>query len=402
MSLPSLVDIGQDALLKGQFEKALWALDAALYLADSSDSSCSPAPSLWQRGLACYYMGLYQEGQRQFECDVSDSERDAEAVVWHFMCRSAALGDNQGKEFSAENVLSLHTGTSPSPSSPSSFSFELVPPPMLEVVNLFKGTGSVEAVLKSATSPDGAAKVISYNHTNALAYAHFYIGLHYEILGELKKAREHLKAATELKNPDFMGKLMGTHFELFCLRFLPVVHLSGPRQSRLIQGGWQLSRGHLIGGEQNQGGLVRSLLRAVDAVVRSFDCGDIYTGVEELYGKMLKAHCLRGGRRGDIRIHTKFVPDLDIIRTRSVNRSYVESVIRRSLNRLGVSTVDLVQFHWWDSSVPGCLAALQVLSDLAREGLVHEVGITNFDTESTRSFVEAGIRLASTQVRKLG
>lgn len=53
----------------------------------------------------------------------------------------------------------------------------------------------------------------------------------------------------------------------------------------------------------------------------------------------------------DIQIHTKYVPDLDILA--DVTFKHTESIIDRSLRRLNRDTLDLVQFHWWDYNVPG-------------------------------------------------
>jgi aryl-alcohol dehydrogenase-like predicted oxidoreductase len=35
-----------------------------------------------------------------------------------------------------------------------------------------------------------------------------------------------------------------------------------------------------------------------------------------------------------------------------MSRRYVEKIIHRSINRLGVERLDLVQYHWWDWGVP--------------------------------------------------
>ncbi|MEI3012244.1 MAG: aldo/keto reductase [Sutterella seckii] len=51
------------------------------------------------------------------------------------------------------------------------------------------------------------------------------------------------------------------------------------------------------------------------------------------------------------KIHTKFVPDLKDLA--HIDRAYVERIITRSLSRLGVERLDMVQFHWWDYEVPG-------------------------------------------------
>ena len=47
------------------------------------------------------------------------------------------------------------------------------------------------------------------------------------------------------------------------------------------------------------------------------------------------------------------MPDLATLH--EVDRIYVRTIIERSLRRLGMERLDLVQFHWWDYSVPGCV-----------------------------------------------
>ena len=56
----------------------------------------------------------------------------------------------------------------------------------------------------------------------------------------------------------------------------------GYEVSRVIRGGWQLAGGHgAVDGEA----AVDDLLAAFDAGITTFDCADIYTGVEALYGR---------------------------------------------------------------------------------------------------------------------
>src|SRR5258708_32743629 len=51
--------------------------------------------------------------------------------------------------------------------------------------------------------------------------------------------------------------------------------------SRVIRGGWQLAGGH---GAIDRDRAVDDLIAACDAGIFTFDCADIYTGVEELIG----------------------------------------------------------------------------------------------------------------------
>ena len=98
-----------------------------------------------------------------------------------------------------------------------------------------------------------------------------------------------------------------------------------------------------------------------------------------------------------LRVHTKLVPDLSILRT--IERRDVEAIVDRSLRRLKMERLDLVQFHWWDYSEPRWLDALCWLDDLRAKGKVRLVGCTNFDTAHVRAILEAGVPLASTQVQ---
>ena len=111
---------------------------------------------------------------------------------------------------------------------------------------------------------------------------------------------------------------------------------------RIISGGWQLSRGHRRTAVDPEG-TVRQMKQLADAGLTAFDCGDIYLGVEALLGKLLQVS-------PDVQVHTKFVPDLRELPR--IDRRHVERIVDRSLDRLGVERLDLVQLHWWDYDVP--------------------------------------------------
>jgi aryl-alcohol dehydrogenase-like predicted oxidoreductase len=166
--------------------------------------------------------------------------------------------------------------------------------------------------------------------------------------------------------------------------------------SRVIRGGWQLAGGH---GAIDRATALDDLIAAFDAGVFTFDCADIYTGVEELYGEMrarlLATRGIEAASR--LRIHTKFVPDLDILHR--LDRRDVAAVIDRSLRRLRVQALDLVQFHWWDYAEPRWLEAFRALDDLRRDGKVRHIGATNFDASHIRQILDANVRLVSMQAQ---
>lgn len=166
--------------------------------------------------------------------------------------------------------------------------------------------------------------------------------------------------------------------------------------SRMIRGGWQLSGGH---GDVDRERAVADMFDFLDRGVTTFDGADIYTGVEEMYGTFREQLRQRKGAEAakEFKVHTKFVPDLKHLA--HVDQGYVEGIIDRSLQRLKVERLDLMQFHWWDYGVPGAIEAARTLKDLQRAGKIEHLGGTNFDTAHTRALLEAGIPLVSMQVQ---
>jgi len=166
--------------------------------------------------------------------------------------------------------------------------------------------------------------------------------------------------------------------------------------SRIIRGGWQLSQGH---GQVRSDDAPADMIAFADAGIVTFDCADIYTGVEETIGAFRRRYRAERGEAAlrRVKVHTKFVPDLDMLSR--VTRSYVEGVIDRSLKRLSMEQLDLVQFHWWDYDVPGFAEAASHLVALQQAGKIDCIGATNFDTDHMLALIGSGVRLVSMQVQ---
>ncbi len=166
--------------------------------------------------------------------------------------------------------------------------------------------------------------------------------------------------------------------------------------SRVIKGGWQLAGGH--GCVQHEQAL-DDMRRYVEAGITTFDCADIYTGVEDLIGEFLRRYRddFYQGALPPVQVHTKYVPDLKALP--SLGRDGVQRVIDRSLRRLGVERLDLVQFHWWDYEVPGYVQVANYLGDLHIAGKIKQIGLTNFDVPRLAQIVSAGVPVVSNQVQ---
>jgi len=166
--------------------------------------------------------------------------------------------------------------------------------------------------------------------------------------------------------------------------------------SRVIKGGWQLAGGH---GSVDQEQALDDMLAYVEAGITTMDCADIYTGVEGLIGEFLRRHrdAIREERLPGVQVHTKYVPDLNALPT--LSGEDVEATIDRSLRRLGVDQLDLVQFHWWDYDIPGYVETALHLEDLRQRGKIKHVGVTNFDVVHLEELVSAGVAVVSNQVQ---
>jgi len=83
----------------------------------------------------------------------------------------------------------------------------------------------------------------------------------------------------------------------------------------------------------------------------------------------------------------------------TLDRAYVARIVDRSLSRLGVERLDLVQFSWWDYGVPGYVDAAGWLADLQRSGKIRLLGATNLDVSRFDEIVAAGVPLIANQVQ---
>jgi aryl-alcohol dehydrogenase-like predicted oxidoreductase len=161
--------------------------------------------------------------------------------------------------------------------------------------------------------------------------------------------------------------------------------------SRVIKGGWHLAGGH---GSIDRAEAKRDMAAFVEAGITSFDCADIYTGVEELIGEFRTEYPEHARH---VRIHTKCVPDLSALA--NVEFEDIERLIDRSLRRLRTDQLDLVQFHWWDHAVPRYRDVALMLLRLKEAGKIAHLGVTNFDVPRLEELIEAGVPIVSHQVQ---
>lgn len=149
-------------------------------------------PHHWQRGISYYYAERYADGQRQFESHQTVNDNDVENAVWHFLC----VARQQGVEKARAALIQVK----PDPRVP-----------MTQVFSLFAGKGTPEAVLEAAEAGQPSASELKQRQF----YAHLYLGLYYEAMGQATQAKEHvLKAAGPYWAPHYMGDVARVHAKL--------------------------------------------------------------------------------------------------------------------------------------------------------------------------------------------
>jgi lipoprotein NlpI len=165
----ALLDRAVTDFSKGRITESVAAFDELARLAPRE------APYLWQRGIALYYAGRYQDCRTQFESHRTVNSDDVENAAWHFLCVARA-----------ESPAAARTALLPvGPDSRV---------PMREIYEMFRGTTTAEAVLKAAGE-----------RPQARFYAHLYVGLYAEAIGDQARAREQIGLAAQPRFADAGG-----------------------------------------------------------------------------------------------------------------------------------------------------------------------------------------------------
>ncbi|MFZ1813387.1 MAG: aldo/keto reductase [Rhizobiaceae bacterium] len=164
----------------------------------------------------------------------------------------------------------------------------------------------------------------------------------------------------------------------------------GMQISRALTGLWQVADIERKSGPIDPKKGAGYLQAYVDAGFDTFDMADHYGTSEIIAGEMLKGSA-QGGRRP--LAFTKWCPAPGPMTAETVRAG-----VRERLDRLGVETIDLLQFHWWSFVHPGWLDALHELAALRSEGLIRELGVTNFDAAHLHLAIADGIPLRTNQV----
>jgi aryl-alcohol dehydrogenase-like predicted oxidoreductase len=158
---------------------------------------------------------------------------------------------------------------------------------------------------------------------------------------------------------------------------------------RVLNGMWQVAGAH---GRINPQAALEEMIRYHDAGFTTWDLADIYGPAEDFIGEFRSR--LPEQERQKVQALTKWVPE-----PQRITKQTAQASIERSLQRMKVDSIDLVQFHWWDYNNPYYIDALKYLTDLRDDGKIKNLGLTNFDTERMQVMRDADLKVVSNQVQ---
>jgi lipoprotein NlpI len=177
---------GSAQFMRGKFAESVADFDRVVALKPDQ------GPGHWRRGISLYYAGKYDAGMKQFKAYEEKDTNDVENAVWYFLCQARKDGVKKARA----GILKIGKDRRV---------------PMMQVYELYKGTIEPADVLTAAN----AGKLTDEQRKPMLFYAHLYLGIYYDVLGEKKKAAEHTAlAAGKYKIGHYMGEVARVHHEM--------------------------------------------------------------------------------------------------------------------------------------------------------------------------------------------
>ena len=166
--------------------------------------------------------------------------------------------------------------------------------------------------------------------------------------------------------------------------------------SRMVTGLWQIADMERDGPALDPDKAAAAMAGYAAAGFDSFDMADHYGSAEIITGRFLDL-----ARRGKVAsasgkpptAFTKWCPEPG-----PMTPAIVRAGIERSLTRMGLERIDLLQLHWWMYEHPAYLDAMAELAKLQAEGKIGHLGLTNFNTDHLRVLVKQGFPIATNQV----
>ena len=174
---------GSEQFKRGMIKESIADFDRHVKLVPQADKQH------WKRGISYYYAGRFADGKKQFEMYQEFDDSDVENAVWRFLC----MAKSDGVEAARKGLLKIGDDRRV---------------PMRQVYDMFAGQVTPEEVLKVAQMGDEKAQ------HRQLFYAHQYLALYYEALGEQERSLKHMLEAVERPIGHYMWDVAKVHVML--------------------------------------------------------------------------------------------------------------------------------------------------------------------------------------------
>ena len=167
-------------------------------------------------------------------------------------------------------------------------------------------------------------------------------------------------------------------------------HLSSNLKTpRIITGLWQVADMERNGQQLDLDKAAKALIPYIEAGLTTFDMADHYGSSELIVGVLHKKYVAKD----KIQLLTKWVPPPG-----KVTKEAVRKAVQVSLDRMQLKTLDVLQYHAWNYADPVWLDQLYWLQELKEEGLIKQLGLTNFDTPHLKMVLDSGIKVVANQI----
>jgi lipoprotein NlpI len=175
---------GRENFRLGKIKESLADFDRGVELNPASENR------QWERGIADYYAGRFQDGAKQFELYQTYHDQDVENSVWRYLC----VAQTDGVEKARKTLLPIDNDPRV---------------PMMKILDLYRGKATPEEVLAAARAGNPSPEALN----TRLFYTHLYLGLWHEAQGDKKQSRNHILAAEKHRITHYMWDVAHVHAE---------------------------------------------------------------------------------------------------------------------------------------------------------------------------------------------
>jgi lipoprotein NlpI len=149
-------------------------------------------PYHWQLGISYYLNEQFEEGKKLFELHKKVNPNDVENAVWHFICHAKLVGFPKAQK----SLIPIQHDRRI---------------PMMDIYELFSGRLSLSGFFKKIPE----YRKVDSAQTPSMMYTYQYLGLYFEALGNLDKAKEYtllaVKTYKKYQSEHYMGDTAKTH-----------------------------------------------------------------------------------------------------------------------------------------------------------------------------------------------